>query len=76
MVERRLDGHEVDGHDEGAGMFPAEESDDEITRPRRHIRNVVDSDDDDKPQPNTPTNTISGEDDAAPQDVDNPSPLW
>ena len=43
-----VEGQDAGGDDVAVGMFPVEDSDnDEVVRPRRHVRNVVGSDDED-----------------------------
>ena len=83
-----VDGHDAGGDDATAGMFPAE-ADDEVRRPRRHVRNIIASDDDgnddgnadDSSQvdPEHPPGTMAVFDEIAPMDANNPcefSLLW
>ena len=67
---------DAEGDDEAAGMLLAEDddSDDEITRPARHLRNVVGSDDDGEVTARAvhPPGTMAVFDELAPGDIDNP----
>ena len=67
---------DAEGDDETAGMLLAEDDDyeDEITRPARHLRNVVDSDDDGEVAARAvhPPGTMAVFDELAPGDIDNP----
>ena len=72
-----VDGDEVDEDDTAAGMIPAEEEtdeEDEVARPTRRVRNVVDSDDDGDAAagPVHPPGTMAVFDELAPGDIVNP----
>ena len=72
-----VEGEEVGGDDIVAGMFPAEESDEEdIARPTRRVRNIVDSDSDEDGNagagPVHPPGTMVVFDELAPGDAINP----
>ena len=77
-----MEGQDIGDDDGAAGMFPVEDSDnDEVVRPGRHVRDVVDSDSDDEPDngdgdaevgPVQQPGTIAVFDELAPWDAVNP----